>query len=53
MGVEAIDCEYPAIHDSNRVPIHFIGASHAFSSERLGMEVKLTEFKGYVHLAWT
>ena len=49
--VEVIDCEYPAIHESNRLPVHFVEAFHSFLSMRLQREAKLTEFKGDVHLS--
>jgi len=49
--VEVIECSYPAIHESNRVPMHFIGAFHAFLSERLRREIKVTAFKGDIHLS--
>jgi glycosyltransferase involved in cell wall biosynthesis/ADP-heptose:LPS heptosyltransferase len=50
-GIEEIKCEYPAINESNRTPIHFLEAFPRFLSERLETPVNLTEFRGDVHLS--
>lgn len=46
-----IDCEYPLIHSSNTEPWHFIHGFHQFLSERLGVEIRPTAFKGDIHLS--
>jgi len=48
---EMIDCEYPLIHRSNTGPWHFIHAYHDFLSDRLGVRVQPTEFRGDIHLS--
>lgn len=48
--VEVIACEYPLIHQSNTLPYHFIHAFRLFLSERLGVEIRPSAFKGDVHL---
>lgn len=50
-GVETIRLEYPAIHTSNSRPIHFIEAYHEFLSDRLGVKIPVTDFKGDIHLS--
>lgn len=50
-GIDILECEYPTINDSNRLPGHFLGAFHSFLAERLGVDVRLTDFKGDVHLS--
>jgi ADP-heptose:LPS heptosyltransferase len=46
-----IACEYPLIHKSNTGPWHFINGFHQFLSERLGVEIRPTDFKGDIHLS--
>ena len=48
--VEMIECKYPLIHRSNSGPWHFIHAFHHFLSEKLGVRIEPTEFKGDIHL---
>ena len=50
-GVECIRLEYPAIHESNKRPIHFIEAYHEFLSDKLKLPIPITEFKGDIHLS--
>ena len=50
-GVEVMDCEYPLIHQSNQLPHHFLHGFIAFLNEKLGLQIKLTEFRGDIHLA--
>lgn len=47
---EEIVLEYPAIHQSNNRPRHFIEAYHEFLSDKLGVKIPITEFKGDIHL---
>jgi ADP-heptose:LPS heptosyltransferase len=49
--VETLDCHYPLIDWSNRVPYHNLHGFIDFLNERLGLEVKCTEFKGDIHLS--
>ena len=50
-GVEIIDCHYPLIHRSNTGPWHFIhGFAHDLS-ERLGIRIETSVFKGDIHLS--
>ena len=49
--VEIIDCHYPLIHRSNTGPWHFIhGFAHDLS-ERLGIRIETSVFKGDIHLS--
>lgn len=48
---EEIVLEYPAIHQSNSRPRHFIEAYHEFLSDRLDVKIPITEFKGDIHLS--
>ena len=50
-GVEVVDCEYPLIHQSNQLPHHFLHGFIAFLNEKLGLQIKLTEFRGDIHLS--
>ena len=51
-GAETIECHYPLIHRSNESPYHFIhGFLPQFLSERLGLPIAPTEFKGDLHLS--
>lgn len=50
-GVETIDCEYPLIHQSNQGAYHFIHGFTAFLSQRLGLDIRPTAFKGDVHVS--
>ena len=49
--VEAIQCEYPLIHHSNQRPYHFLHAFTRFLSEKLGVFIEPTAFKGDIHLS--
>jgi ADP-heptose:LPS heptosyltransferase len=48
---EVIECNYPLIHRSNAGPWHFIHGFHHFLSERLGVRIEPTAFKGDIHLS--
>src|SRR5262245_49390013 len=43
---EVIACEYPLVNDSNTAPYHFIHGYIQFLSERLGLDIRPTVFKG-------
>jgi len=44
--VMRVRMEYPAIHEANQKPLHFIGAYHQWMEEFLGVDVPLTDFHG-------
>jgi ADP-heptose:LPS heptosyltransferase len=48
---EVIDCDYPLINDSNRAPYHCLHGFAQFLSERLGLDIRPTQFRGDIHLA--
>jgi ADP-heptose:LPS heptosyltransferase len=48
--VEAIDCHYPLIHQSNHTPVHFLQGFIRFLNEHLGTKSRVTDFKGDIHL---
>ncbi len=50
-AVEVIDCEYPLIHRSNQEPWHFVHGFGAFLSQRLGVDIRPTAFKGDLHIS--
>ena len=47
---ETIECEYPLIHQSNSSPWHFIHGFPQFLSERLGVKITPSEFRGDIPL---
>jgi ADP-heptose:LPS heptosyltransferase len=49
--VEVVDCHYPLIHRSNSTPCHFLHAFPAYLNERLGLRIRVTEYRGDIHLA--
>ena len=49
--VEAIECHYPLIHQSNRTPVHFLHGFPAFLNERLGVNIRVTDFRGDIHIS--
>ncbi len=49
--VEVIDCSYPLINHSNKVPYHCLHGFAAFLSARLGVSIPVTEFKGALYLS--
>ena len=49
--VEVVDCHYPLIHKSNQLPRHFIEGFMDFLSERLGVRIVPTAFKGDIHVS--
>jgi len=50
-GVEVIDCSYPLIDESNRLPYHCLHGFIEFLNARLGLRVQPTLFKGDIHLS--
>ncbi|MBA2304228.1 MAG: ADP-heptose--LPS heptosyltransferase [Acidobacteria bacterium] len=49
--VEILDCHYPLIHQSNTVPAHFLHGFPAYLNQVLGTRIRVTEFKGDLHLS--
>jgi ADP-heptose:LPS heptosyltransferase len=49
--VRIVDCHYPLIHQSNHRPVHFLHAFPAFLNEQLGLKIKVTDFKGDIHIS--
>lgn len=47
---EVVDCHYPLIHRSNTTPCHFLHGFTAYLNERLGLRIRVTDFKGDIHL---
>lgn len=50
-SVEQIKCEYPLIHRSNQEPVHFLQGFTEFLNERLGLRMRVTEFRGDIHIS--
>jgi ADP-heptose:LPS heptosyltransferase len=49
--VETIDCHYPLIHQSNTTPCHFLHGFPSYLNDRLGLRIRVTDFKGDIHLS--
>ena len=49
--VEILDCHYPLIHRSNQEPRHFLDGFVEYLNERLGLQIRVTEFKGDIHIS--
>jgi ADP-heptose:LPS heptosyltransferase len=49
--VTVVKCEYPLIHHSNQRPNHFLHGFPAFLNRRLGLRIRVTAFKGDIHLS--
>ena len=49
--VQVVDCHYPIIHRSNSTPVHFLHGFPAYLNEQLGLRIRVTEFKGDIHLS--
>lgn len=49
--VEVIRCGCPLINESNSRPYHYLHAYTAFLSDRLGLSIRPTAFKGDIHLS--
>lgn len=48
---ERIVMEYPLIHRSNDVPLHFLHGYHQFLGEHLGLPLGVRKFRGDIHLS--
>ena len=50
-GVEIFDCHYPLIHQSNTTPCHFLHGFPADLNDRLGLRIRVTDFKGDIYVS--
>jgi len=48
---ELIECEYPLIHQSNQKPRHFLESFIDFLNRRLDLQIKISAFKGDIHIS--
>lgn len=49
--VESIDCAYPLINQCNRLPYHCLHGFSQFLSDRLGLKITPTAFRGDIHIS--
>lgn len=49
--VAEIRCEYPLIHNSNSKPYHFIHGFIEDFNNKMGVQIKPSEFKGDIHIS--
>jgi len=49
--VVVLDDDYPLIHSSNTVPYHFIHAFTQLLEDKLGVTIRMTQFKGDIHIS--
>jgi len=49
--VKIVDCHYPLFEESNRRPFHFIQAFVEDLNNKLNLQIKVTEFRGDIHLS--
>src|SRR5271155_2279086 len=49
--VEQIDCSYPLINECNKLAFHCLQGFIEFFNQHLRLNIKLTAFKGDVHLS--
>jgi ADP-heptose:LPS heptosyltransferase len=49
--VKILECKYPLIDDSNHLPYHCLHGYVHFLNEKLGLQIRPTEFKGDIHLS--
>lgn len=48
---ERVVCHYPLIDQCNRVPCHFLHGFPAYLNDLLGLKIRVTDFKGDLHLS--
>ena len=48
---QGISCHYPLIHHSNQAPVHFLHGFVEYLNSQLGVDIRLSRFKGDVHLS--
>jgi hypothetical protein len=49
--VKIVDCRYPIFRESNHLPVHFLSGFIEDLNNKLGLQIKVTEFKGDIHLS--
>ena len=49
--VTQLECHYPLIHQSNELPAHFLHGFVEFLNQQLKLQIRLTAFRGDIHLA--
>jgi ADP-heptose:LPS heptosyltransferase len=49
--VRIVDCRYPLFRESNHLPVHFLNGFIDDLNGKLGLEIKVTQFKGDIHLS--
>ncbi len=49
--VTVIDCHYPLIDHSNTTPCHFLHGFPAYLNDQLGLRIRVSDFKGDIHLS--
>jgi hypothetical protein len=49
--VEVVECHYSLIDRCNTTPCHFLHGFPSYLNERLGLRIRVTEFKGDIHLS--
>lgn len=48
--VEIVDCHYPLIDQCNNTPCHFLHGFPAYLNETLDLHIRVTDFKGDIHI---
>jgi ADP-heptose:LPS heptosyltransferase len=49
--VRHVDCHYPLVHRSNKLPFHFIHGYVRYLAEQLGVALDPVAFRGNIHLS--
>ncbi|MGO8699964.1 MAG: glycosyltransferase family 9 protein [Limisphaerales bacterium] len=49
--VRALKCEYPMIHRSNSLPVHFLHGFVEFLNAQLKLQIRLSAFRGDIHIS--
>ena len=49
--LKIVDCRYPLFRESNHLPVHFLNGFIDDLNGKLGLEIKVTQFKGDIHLS--
>jgi ADP-heptose:LPS heptosyltransferase len=49
--VTVLQCEYPLVHQSNHLPVHFIQGFIDFLNQKLKLQIQATAFKGDIHIS--
>src|SRR5579859_4986815 len=49
--VRVVKCDYPLIHQSNWLPVHFLEGFIDFLNDKLNLEIQVSAFKGDIHVS--